>query len=189
MRLTPRLVTASGGRQKAWQWVHEEMAWTWPLLKFLFGSSSFLVWWAALVHWLPTMCSSCKQLWRTLRHVPCPLALAPCPVPLAPCPSEAFWPVQHNLATSCLQHPCQALGHRQACKHLKSLCNGVGCAVAGLRISNIAWLCVTWHNHDNPWLLYLCVTLIRCTHCCIYKSQACGCCQAIRVILLLGQAV
>ncbi|KAL3157526.1 hypothetical protein ABBQ32_011986 [Trebouxia sp. C0010 RCD-2024] len=53
--------------QKAWQRVQEEMAWTWPLLKFLFGSSSFLVWWAALVHWLPAMCSSRKQFWRTLR--------------------------------------------------------------------------------------------------------------------------
>lgn len=79
--------SAADRRRQAWQRVQEEMGWTWPLLKFLFGSSSFLVWWAALVHWLPAMCSSRKQFWRTLRYAPCPLPFAPCPLPLAllPC--------------------------------------------------------------------------------------------------------
>ena len=43
----------------------------WPLLKFLFGSASFLVWWECFVHWLPDMCSSRKQLWKTVRLVLC----------------------------------------------------------------------------------------------------------------------
>ena len=47
----------------------------WPLLKFLFGSASFLVWWECFVHWLPDMCSSRKQLWKTLRQVLGPLCL------------------------------------------------------------------------------------------------------------------
>lgn len=64
-----RLSLAAGSsRQIGWQRVKEDTAWMWPLLKFLFGSASFLVWWAALVHWLPHMCSSRKQLWRHLRH-------------------------------------------------------------------------------------------------------------------------
>lgn len=52
---------------KAWQRVEEDTAWMWPLIKFLLGSASFTVWWAAFRHWLPQMCSSRKQFWRTLR--------------------------------------------------------------------------------------------------------------------------
>ena len=58
---------AAGGSQQAWLRVKEETAWMWPLLKFLFGSGSFPVWWAAFVHWLPQMCSSRQQLWKNLR--------------------------------------------------------------------------------------------------------------------------
>ena len=54
---------------KAWQRLKEDTAWMWPLIKFLLGSASFTVWWAALRHWLPQMCSSRKQFWRTLRSV------------------------------------------------------------------------------------------------------------------------
>lgn len=57
------------GRQSAWQRVQEETAWMWPLLKFLFGSASFLVWYAAIWQWLPDMCASREQFWKTLRHV------------------------------------------------------------------------------------------------------------------------
>ncbi|DBB10182.1 TPA: hypothetical protein ACH3X3_001759 [Trebouxia sp. C0006] len=56
-----------GMTAKAWQRVKEDTAWTWPLIKFLLGSASFMVWWAAFRHWLPHMCSSRKQFWRTLR--------------------------------------------------------------------------------------------------------------------------
>jgi len=58
-----------GMTAKAWQRVKEDTAWMWPLIKFLLGSASFMVWWAALRHWLPHMCSSRKQFWRTLRSV------------------------------------------------------------------------------------------------------------------------
>ena len=57
------------GGQSTWQRVQDETAWMWPLLKFLFGSASFLVWYAAFWQWLPAMCSSRKQFWKTLRHV------------------------------------------------------------------------------------------------------------------------
>ncbi|KAA6424276.1 MAG: hypothetical protein FRX49_05488 [Trebouxia sp. A1-2] len=56
-----------GMTAKAWQRLKEDTAWMWPLIKFLLGSASFMVWWAALRHWLPHMCSSRKQFWRTLR--------------------------------------------------------------------------------------------------------------------------
>jgi len=66
-----------GMMQKAWQRVKEDTAWMWPLIKFLLGSASFMVWWAALRHWLPHMCSSRKQFCRTLRsvcaHTQCPI--------------------------------------------------------------------------------------------------------------------
>ncbi len=62
-------VVRIGMTAKAWQRVKEDTAWTWPLIKFLLGSASFMVWWAAFRHWLPHMCSSRKQFWRTLRSV------------------------------------------------------------------------------------------------------------------------
>ena len=60
-------ILPAGRVQEAWQRVKEETAWMVPLIKFLLGSASFLVWWAAFRHWLPHMCSSRKQFWRTLR--------------------------------------------------------------------------------------------------------------------------
>ncbi len=70
-------VVRIGMMQKAWQRVKEDTAWMWPLIKFLLGSASFMVWWAALRHWLPHMCSSRKQFCRTLRsvcaHTQCPI--------------------------------------------------------------------------------------------------------------------
>lgn len=60
-------ILIAGRVQEAWQRVKDDTAWMVPLVKFLLGSASFLVWWAAFRHWLPNMCSSRKQFWRTLR--------------------------------------------------------------------------------------------------------------------------